>query len=133
MPEGPIPALPLRKRPLAIGALLIAFACVAWVFWKLQLIFLLGFVSVLWATLLSFPIDLLARKMRRGLAVLLVLLAFMGVVVGGVTLAAPAVSDQVGELGQQIPTAMQRLDRWWKRTSRRGPVANLPHADEIAE
>jgi predicted PurR-regulated permease PerM len=62
-----------------------------------------------------------------------VLLALGGALAGAAVLVAPAVSSQVAALGQQIPSATQRLERWWNRQVRRGPVAGLPEAEQIAE
>ena len=132
-PAAPAPVQGTPSRVVARGfkLLLIAILLVA-VVWIRQLI-LVAFLAILLGTLLSFPIDFLAKKMPRGVAVLITLLALAGAVTTAVIYLAPIVSDQVGQLSQTAPQAIKKGECWLKRTSQSGPMSQVPHAEQIAD
>ena len=113
-------------RLLVIALLLVA------VVWIRELI-LVGFLAVLLATLLTYPIDFLARRLPRGVAVLITLLTLAGAVTAAILYLAPVVSEQASQLSQTAPQAIKKGERWLKRTSQTGPMSQVPHASEIAD
>jgi len=63
------PRLSLIKNPLAVGALFLAAYMTLRGFVRIHDVMLIGFAGVVLAVLMSFPIEYLARFMRRGFAV----------------------------------------------------------------
>lgn len=107
-----------RARALVVGIrlLFVALALVALVLARDVL--LVGFFAVLVAAVLTYPIDLLARIMPRGAAVLVTLLGFGLVVAGVLWLVVPFVAAQVQQLIARLPEALARIERVWVREVR---------------
>jgi len=76
------PRWPLLRHPLAIAFGVIVMYAVLRASAEAYLIFLLAFLAVLVAVIFSFPVDLLARWMPRGLAVIALLLVLIGTTIG---------------------------------------------------
>ena len=87
-------------------------------------VLLLGFLAVVLATVLRFPIDFLSRRLRRPGAVILTLLAFVGGLVAIGFLVAPRVQMQLEQLPGEIANARDRIEQWWlMRTGDPGAAA----------
>jgi predicted PurR-regulated permease PerM len=71
--------------------------------------------------------------MRRSLAVVLCLLFLFGGLGLGGYFGAPVVSEQLESLGQQIPTGITALERWWRHLVRAGALSSLSGRGGIAE
>ncbi|MBA2459394.1 MAG: AI-2E family transporter [Gemmatimonadales bacterium] len=129
-------AHPVRRdpRPKQVGwrsrDILRAAALVAGVYVALQLlwvgrsVFLVGFLGVLIGITLSAGVDRLERwRLPRALGAALLVLAGFGTLVGLGLLTAPRIGEQVRELRQQVPQAIQQVEQWVQQ--RAGGLANM--------
>src|SRR5688572_17020057 len=90
--------------------LVFASLCVAVL---LREVLLVGFLSIMMAVILDFPITLLSRRMPRGVAVVLTLL-MVGIVLGGISfIATKPISEQLTQLMNQLPEAARRAESWF--------------------
>ena len=126
-----------RVKPLTPGwpsrDILRAAAIVAAVYVALKLlwvghdVFLLGFFGVLLGIVLTAGVDRLERlRIPRGIGAVLILLLFFGALTGVGFFAAPQISSQMGEVRQQLPQSLDKLERWIQQ--RGGGVAALVKA-----
>jgi len=133
MAEVPAPPSqsPLLQHPVLVAfAVMVLFGLLRLV-WAGSGVLLLGFLSVLVATLLSYPIDFLTRFVPRVAALLLTLLMLGGALVGLVFLIVPVVTAEFARLLEAIPVAMTRVEAWWGQIHRAGPMPQLPAADSL--
>ena len=96
-----------------------AAAFVAAVYVALQLlwvgrsVFLIGFFGVLLGIVLSAGVDRLERlRLPRGLGAVLIVILVLGSLTGVGFLAAPQISRQMQEVKQQLPQAIDQVERW---------------------
>ena len=117
-----------RTRDILRAAALVAGVYVALqLLWVGRSVFLIGFFGVLLGITLSAGVDRLERfRIPRGVGALLILLLFFGTLTGIGLFAAPQVSRQLGELRQQVPEAIDRVERWVQQ--RGGGVAQIIQA-----
>ncbi|HEX6670300.1 MAG TPA: AI-2E family transporter [Gemmatimonadales bacterium] len=117
-----------RTRDILRAAALVAGVYVALqLLWVGRSVFLIGFFGVLLGITLSAGVDRLERfRIPRGVGALLILLLFFGALTGIGLFAAPQVSRQLGELRQQVPEAIDRVERWVQQ--RGGGVAQIIQA-----
>jgi predicted PurR-regulated permease PerM len=94
-------------------------AIVAGVYIALQLlwvgrsVFLLTFLGVLFGIALTGGVNWLERKrVPRGLGAILIVLAFIGALVGLGRVTAPSITGQMRELKTQLPQAIRRIQEW---------------------
>jgi len=120
------------RRAIAAGFVIVLLAALLALVVIIRDILLLGFFSVLLASILTRPIDLMSRVMPRGVATLLCVAILIGAVALGVFLAAPVVLSQLGTLAIQLQQAGRRLAQWWFRAAH-GPGATLPGGASMAE
>lgn len=80
-------------------------------------IFFLGFFSIVLASILDIPISLLARRIPRWAASLIVLLLLLLLLAGIFWLAVPVMIDQAGQITDQASKALGRISEWWSRIS----------------
>jgi predicted PurR-regulated permease PerM len=100
---------PLLQHPVAVGfALMVLFAAVQ-VLAGASAVILLGFLAVLCATLVSFPIDFLHRFMPRPVALVVTIVLLLGAAVGLGFLVVPVVTDEAARLAPSISVALERL------------------------
>src|SRR3954468_17740074 len=83
--------------------------------WLARDILLVAFLGVLIGVVFSFPVNLLARVMPRGVALLLVLLVLFGGVTAAIVFAAPAMSEQLTDLQDTAPKALKSARNWLKQ------------------
>jgi predicted PurR-regulated permease PerM len=113
---SPLAAHPERHREVLQAAfLLLAVSGAVAVFVFAYHIVLLGFVALLVATVFSFPVDFLSRAVPRGVAVILVLLALLGLVYVLGSAAAPVLSRQAAQLQESAPRAIRSVETWLGR------------------
>jgi predicted PurR-regulated permease PerM len=117
-----------RTRDILRAAALVAGVYVALqLLWVGRSVFLIGFFGVLLGITLSAGVDRLERfRIPRGVGALLILLLFFGALTGIGLFAAPQVSRQLGELRQQVPEAIDGVERWLQQ--RGGGVAQIIQA-----
>lgn len=103
-----------RSRDILRAAAIVAAVYVALkLLWVGRSVFLIGFFGVLLGIVLSAGVDRLERfRIPRGLGAVLIVLLVLGAVTGVGLLAAPQVSEQMGEVRRQIPQAIDRVERW---------------------
>ncbi|HYZ90012.1 MAG TPA: AI-2E family transporter [Myxococcales bacterium] len=104
-----------RRRAVHVGLILLACAAGLAALWLAREVVLLGFLGVLIGVVFSFPVGWLSRILPRGAAVLLVLLALVGATVGLAALAAPTIQNEVDQLRESAPRAVQKLQGWMRR------------------
>jgi predicted PurR-regulated permease PerM len=81
--------------------------------WVGRSVFLVGFFGVLLGIVLSAGVDRLQRlRVPRAIGAVLILLLVLGALTGVGFLAAPQISEQMGEVRQQVPEAIDRVERW---------------------
>lgn len=100
---------------VALNLLLIAVAAIGglWVLGELRVVVVPVLASLLVATLLMPPTDFLRRHgLPSALATGLVMLGAVALLAGVVTLIAPAVVDQFGELESSVDEAVNEVVRW---------------------
>ncbi|MFI5290427.1 MAG: AI-2E family transporter [Polyangia bacterium] len=106
-------------------------------------VLLLGFLAVVLATVLRFPIDLLSRWIKRGIAVLITFAAFVGLLVAIGFLVAPRLQSQLEQLPGEIASARDQIADWWlkktgdpgaaaQKLARQAPEQAVQHALPIA-
>jgi predicted PurR-regulated permease PerM len=119
------------KRWLRLLVLLILAACLAWV---LKPILLLFAIVILLATVLNPIIAFLERKgIKRGLAVLLLGVIFVGVLALVFWLLVPPLLEQLNELIRRTPEYWNRLQTQAEAFSQRYPYIQnaLPDAEKV--
>src|SRR5829696_4171056 len=55
---------------------------------------------------------LVAQGMSRAVGAGLLLISFLGLIIGGIAAAIPAVADQVAQFGHDLPRLVTNLDLW---------------------
>ena len=95
------------------AALVLGMYFLAQLFWLAHPLFLTAFLGVLFGLAVSSGVDRLQRwHVPRGLGAGLIVLVFIGALVGFGALVAPTLRSQGVELRRKIPEAIDRLDRW---------------------
>ncbi|WP_162055650.1 AI-2E family transporter [Pontibacter pamirensis] len=95
--------------------------------------FLLIFAAILMAVLFCGMTDWVEGKthMKRGIALLLSVLFFFGVLVGAFWLLAPTVGEQVGQMRETLPESLERVQGWLEeRTWGERLVEEIPEDPE---
>ena len=117
-----------RTRDILRAAALVAGVYVALhLLWVGRSVILIGFMGVLLGITLSAGVDRLQRfRIPRGVGAALIVLLGFGALTGLGLLIAPQVSDQVSDLRQQVPRAIDQVERWVQQ--RGGGVAELIQA-----
>jgi predicted PurR-regulated permease PerM len=119
-----------RTRDILRAAALVAGVYVALrLLWVGRSVFLIGFFGVLLGIVLSAAVDRLERfRIPRGVGAVLIVMLGVGALTGLGLLIAPQISQQVGELREQLPQAVDRIERWMQQ--RAGGVADLIQAGQ---
>src|SRR6476661_9788511 len=98
----------VRTAALAMGLYWLAR-----LFWLANPLFLTAFLGVLFGLAVSSGVDRLARfRIPRGAAAGLIVLTFIGALVGFGALVAPTLREQGAELQKKIPESVDRLEHW---------------------
>ena len=98
---------PPVDRAWQTGAKLIALVAVIAAGWLARDMLLLAFLGILIGVVLSFPVNFLAGHMKRGLAVLIVLLVILGATGGVVAFGAVKIASQAGAVREQAEQALK--------------------------
>ena len=101
-------------RPGLTPVSLVLSLLVAYLLLEIQLVLILLFLAIIFATLIERPVNLLqARHVPRGLSILIMYI----VIIAGVTLffvgVAPIIRDQVVLFREQAPGQIQELEQTW--------------------
>ncbi|HEX4683865.1 MAG TPA: AI-2E family transporter, partial [Gemmatimonadaceae bacterium] len=98
----------LRTASLVIGMYLLVR-----LLWFAHPLFLTAFLGMLFGLAVASGVDVLSRwRIPRGLSAALIVLAFLGGLVGFGAWMAPTIHSQMIELRRQLPAALDRLDTW---------------------
>ena len=113
------------SRDILRAAAIVAAVYVALkLLWVGRSVVLIGFFGVLLGIVLAAGVDRLERfRIPRGLGAVLILLLLLGSLTGIGFLAAPQISSQMEEVKQQLPQAMDQVERWIQQ--RGGGVAEI--------
>ena len=112
------------KDVLRTAALVMAMYLVLRLLWFANALFLTAFVGVLFGLAVSSGVDHLARwRVPRGIGAPLVVLSFLGLLVGFGAWVAPTIRAQSVELRHRLPESIDRLETWASRHS--GLVSSL--------
>jgi predicted PurR-regulated permease PerM len=110
---------PPRRLAWSSGDVLRVAAIVAGLYLALQFlwvgrsVFLISFLAILLGLCLSAGADYLARwRIPRAVGAILLMLAAIGALVGLGMLAAPRIADQMRDLRDELPAAVQRIEHW---------------------
>jgi predicted PurR-regulated permease PerM len=92
--------------------------------WVARSVFFLAFLGALFGLTLSAGVTWLQKRgVPRSVGTLLLVAAFFGSVAGLGALAAPRISEQWGELRQQLPDALDHVEQWVRQ--RQGSMTEL--------
>jgi predicted PurR-regulated permease PerM len=114
-----------RTRDILRATTIVAAVYVALqLLWVGRSVFLIGFFGVLLGIVLTAGVDRLQRfRIPRGIGAVLIVLLVFGALTGLGLLVAPQIGRQFGELRQQLPQAIERVEGWVQQ--RAGGVATL--------
>lgn len=114
-----------RTRDLLRAAAIIAAVYAAMqLLWVGRSVFLLGFLGVLLGITLAAGVDRLERfRVPRGLGAVLLVVLVLGALAGLGSLAAPQIGRQMRDVQEQVPQALERVQRWVQQ--RVGGVAEV--------
>lgn len=103
------------KTVLVVGLTTLALALVALVFARASLSWLLILISAYLAAALNHPVEWLQKRMRRGLAITVVMIAWLLLAVGVIFLFIPPLLAQAQDLVQEAPGYLSQLrhSRLW--------------------
>lgn len=126
---------------IAWGAGLFAGAALLLLVWMVRDVLLLGFAGILLGLVFRAPAEWLAARtsLPHGIAVIVVVLAILGLLVGAFAVRGREIRDQAQELREQIPRAAERLQAQLERSelgrevvkSVPGPGAILPDSGGV--
>jgi predicted PurR-regulated permease PerM len=81
---------------------------------ELQLVFFVGFLAVVLATLFDYPVRFFSRFVPRPAAMAILALLLLGLGAGVVRLIVPVLVEQTSQLTQRLPAALERLLTWFQ-------------------
>jgi len=116
----------LLRHPIAVGFGLVVLFGVLHVLGQAAGVVLLGFLSVLVATLVTYPLDLFSRFMPRALAMVLTIVLLAGGAALLALITVPVLSAEAQRFVDQVPVALARLAAWWERLHASGTVPEVP-------
>lgn len=125
-PTGAAPSPVRERRRRAVGwqsrdvlrtaALVMAMYLVLRLLWFANALFLTAFVGVLFGLAVSTGVDHLTRwRIPRGLGAALIVVSFLGLLVGFGAWVAPTIRSQSVELRHRLPESIDRLEAWVNR------------------
>ncbi len=104
------------KDVLRTAALVIAMYVGVRMIWFASPLFLTAFLGILFGLAVSVGVDHLAhRRIPRGLGAALIVITFLGLLVGFGAWVAPTIRAQSIELRRRLPEAIDRLESWANR------------------
>jgi predicted PurR-regulated permease PerM len=103
-----------RSKDIArTAALVMAMYIVIRLLWFANQLFLTAFLGVLFGLAVSSGVDFLQRfKIPRGVGAALIVLSFIGLLIGFGAWMAPTIREQGTELRRRLPESLDRLESW---------------------
>ena len=115
MTEATVRRWPIRTIAGAI-AIFFGFLILAKFLWIARSILVITFLGVLFGLALSAGVDWLERRgVRRGLGAIFLTLTVLGMLVGIGVMIAPTLRQQFGELQEELPQSLDKIDQWMGR------------------
>ena len=113
-PAPAAPAVQVAAPRRAAGAWLVLAALLGVLLYRIADLLLVLFIAALLAVVLGNVAGILSRRLRvpHALGLVLSLALMLGVVAVIASLLAPAVGDQVQDLGEAVPRYLSALDQW---------------------
>ncbi len=130
---SPVWSSPLLRRPLVIAFGVLVLLGAAWFVLAAAGALFAGFLGVLLAILFGYPTRLLARAMPRGVAVVVTLAAFCGLLAGIGFVSIPTLADQTRQLAKQLPRAADQLENWLSQVEQRTEIPGVAGSDEVTD
>jgi predicted PurR-regulated permease PerM len=119
---GPWPSRDIVRAALLVAGVWIALELV----WVARSVVVLGFLGTLFGITLTAAVTWLNRHgIPRGVGALLVVLAFLGLLTGLGAVVAPRIGEQVQQLQDQLPSALDQAETWIKE--RQGWIGQMLH------
>ena len=104
------------KDILRTAALVMAMYLALRLLWFANALFLTAFIGILFGLAVSSGVDHLARwRIPRGIGAALVVLTFIGLLIGFGAWVAPTIRSQAVELRHRLPESIDRLEAWASR------------------
>ncbi|HEX2095670.1 MAG TPA: AI-2E family transporter [Longimicrobiaceae bacterium] len=126
MPDGGVRRITWRTADVArVFTLGVAFVFAWKFFWMVHNAIFLGLLAILIAIALHAPARFLARWLPFRVAFALVVMVFLGSLVGLAVLMIPQVVDQIGVLASQIPVAFNSVMEWMRNRADVEPNGEL--------
>jgi predicted PurR-regulated permease PerM len=126
------------KDILRTAALVMAMYVGLRLLWFANALFLTAFIGILFGLAVSSGVDHLARwRVPRGIGAALVVLSFIGLLVGFGAWVAPTIRSQSVELRHRLPESIDRLEAWASRHnsgilgSVLGPASTAARRDSV--
>lgn len=116
----------LLRHPIIVGSILFVVFFAFHVIAEVAFVVLLGFLAVLLAVLISYPLDLFDRFMPRPLALALTIVLVAGVAALILVASLPVLAAEAARFADQVPVALSRVSAWWDDLRRSGTVPELP-------
>jgi predicted PurR-regulated permease PerM len=120
-------------NPIRVGITLIGILCLLGIAILVRHFLVLGFIGVLFAVLLSYPVGLLSRWMPRGLSTLIVLFVTLASAAQLSALVAPKLGEEFHSALKALPSALTRLEDSLYRIQKSSPVNQLPQGANVKE
>jgi predicted PurR-regulated permease PerM len=127
------------KDVLRTAALVMAMYLALRLLWFASALFLTAFIGILFGLAVSSGVDHLTRwRIPRGIGAALVVLSFIGLLVGFGAWVAPTIRSQSVELRHRLPESIDRLESWTSRHnsgllgSVLGPTSTAARRDSAA-
>jgi len=102
-------------KPLNVGLILLFTAAGLAAAWLARDVLLLGFLGLLIAVVLSFPVAWLSKVMSRGLALLMVLLVIVVATATAAVRVAPTLVEQVEYVRATAPRSLESARQWLRQ------------------
>ena len=104
------------KDILRTAALVMAMYLALRLLWFANALFLTAFIGILFGLAVSRGVDFLTRwRVPRGIGAAVVVLSFIGLLVGFGAWVAPTIRSQAVELRRRLPESVDRLEAWANR------------------
>lgn len=113
-----------------IGVILFVAALI--VLWKIRLILLLVFAAVTFATVINRMVRRFQRSgLKRGFAIALAVGTILTIIVGFFAFIVPTISQQLQQLVDRLPQALEKIEQWYGWLENRVPPQILEDFESI--
>lgn len=126
--------LSLDKKPLfSVGVRLLTLIGFVALSILLKDILILGFISLIFAIILSYPIRLFSKWVPRGAAVILTLILLIGGATGLSAFTLPKIYQQGQSVVTKLPKAIDQLEKLVSKVKSSQPMAQISQRPELTQ